>query len=370
MSDNSKKNMQKALNASFLTQVRDIENGARNTLSQAGQNYLAALVDPANAPESGIPASSGGYPGRTGVLKGRTEVTMQIGTLGFGYISTSPYSSPGSTQDFLTGPLADRTGLQWTTNAYGANTVGLMNAIVPGGVQGSPLFPTSPYQVSSLGTNASSKLSYRVVGHAITIFPTSSFSQQNGQIYMLEAPNHNPINLGATLAPSQVSALIQCRIIRATQTGAQSEKIVLNWHPRSGSTLDGGEGSFNDLDFVGTNGQNYTGVLPVNGLIIMVTGLPGTSFECIVDTMFEVRGSAVVDVRPRTVDSRAMDLIFNALAMKVESGYVGIPRQVESGYLAAIWGAIRKGGEFVKENEKSLMKLASGAARQLAGFTL
>jgi hypothetical protein len=365
----NKNNHTKAIDKSLEADLRSVERGSRKELSSVAQKYVRALVDPISASNVGVPTSIGGYPGRTNVSKSVLKFQVKIGTGGVGFAYTSICPPPGSSQNYVTGPFSDSVGVQYTDGTFAGNSIQQQGAAKDSGIAGSSLWPSSYF---TTGGAQGSKMNYRVVGHTLKVFPTSSFSSQNGVIHLLEAVGHESMNGGSYLTEPTLTSLEQTRTIRATQTGSQAEQLVVNWHPRTGANFDVGEGSFSDFSFVGAgNGTILTYgslAMPANGLILFVTGASQTTFEVEVCTMWELRGTAVRGLKPRLVDQRGLDLVFNALASKTVSGYVGKPEHVERGYLAAIWHGARKAWGWASQHEKELMGVAKGAAQALAGI--
>lgn len=331
--------------------------------------YLKCVVDPHEARPQGVPTSVGGYPGRTACQKAIRKGTFSVGNAGLGFISSTPCPPP-TTSSGATGPYGNADGIMWSENTFAGVALPMQSQVRPAGVSGASLWEASPYTTS---TTNNEDMSYRVVGHTIKVFPRSSFSNQNGVIHMLEVPNHSVLNLTSfPISAATVAGFEQTRTLRATQTGSQRDQIVLNWHPRSGPGLGLSGFSFNDLQFKGIGeagaGTFNTVGIPINGLLIVVEGDPGTQFEFEVCTIFEMRGTRVFGAIPRLVDDRGMNLIFNAFSAKVESGYVGEPTHVEQGYLAGIWSKAKQLAGWAWKNKESILSTAASVGKTIAGI--
>lgn len=198
--------------------------------------------------------------------------------------------------------------------------------------------------------------------------PQSAVLSQNGRIVLYEPGNHYRINATGATNLDDMESFKRSRTVYGPKTGSRTEKVVLNWHPRASQSVDVDR---DDLKFHGLD-RSITpaaGTMPpVGDLIVGFYGDKETSYECIICGMWEVRGTSINDTKPRLVDSRGMDLVFNTFRHKTVSGYVGNPNHVFSSYLGKAWEVAKKLGRFVSRNEKDLMNGAVRASKLIAGF--
>jgi len=365
INNNNKKRASKAsrsIERSLDSDVKDIRRGSRSELSGVCQDYLRALVDTRNAKKVGVPTILGGMPGRTGVERFTEQTDIYVGAQGFGFISCQPNDNstthPG--------------GLYNDGVAFTATTLPSYN--LPGLPQAGTGLATgltqfgwaqSPYTV---GDYDPVELSYRVVGCTMKIFPEASTLDQNGKIFLVEAPNHASMNQVAT-SKTTLMSYPKARVLRGAQVTNLSEEIVLNWHPRSGPKYGASLVSMNDFEFMSAHGIVPTSTTgPLHGLLIGVVGTAGTAYHVETTVMYEVKGTRVINIKPRLVDSRGMDLIINILAAKMVAGYVGVPDHVYEGYLYKAWESAKKIGGFISKHEKQIMQGGGAALKALAGL--
>jgi len=361
-----KKKVSKALDANLDRDIASIRDGARRDLSVPAQRYLRCLVDPRAATPTGVPTAIGGYPGRTAAIKLTQRLTFNCGTSGVGFVSLQP-GTTGLNQGYVTGPFSDTNVITWSTGSWASNTVQQAGTLVPTGITQAG-WARSPYQMATV--QEMFDFGYRIVGAAIEVFPESSFSDQNGELTLIELPGHESLNDKATgfnLA-SGLGAFELSRTVRAVQTGSQREKVVINWHPRSRHDVDSERNDF-DFAFVTPGTTPQTGWANMDGIVVAAKGAAGTQFHATVTAIYELKGRKVPGVKPRAVDSRGMDLVFNAIMHKTMDGYVGVPDHVYHGYLASIWHAGKKLWGFARENERRLMDTAKSVA-SIAGIAL
>lgn len=363
----SEKRTREILDKNLERDFNEIRDGSRKVVSKVCQNYLKAIVDTRNAPKVGVPTLAGGMPGKTAIVRFTNQIEVTVGTGGIGFISVAPVSHRVSTHS-NGGPFSDSNIMTSTGPTYSGTTIPSAGASLPVGVFVGG-WVQSPYKLGGVQTD----LQYRLVGLTMSIFPDSSFMDQNGRIAILEAPGHQPLNFVVSQPLSTLESYPGVRVVRGTQTGAQSEKINLNWHPMSGAstaaTSAGGE-NFNDFDFVDHRLVPAAGsITPVmDGLMIACFGKAGTQFHVELTGMYEMRGKSIPGVKPRLVDSRGMDLISNVIASKLISGYVGKPEHVYESYLAKAWGAAKSSASWVSTHNKELMEGAGRALDMIGGF--
>lgn len=358
---------ERVMERDFSRDVAEIRDGSRKELSRTCQNYLKAIVDTRNAPKVGVPTLAGGMPGRTAVERYTQQLEVSIGTNGVGWIHVGVSSHAGNDHDNA-GPYSNANVFTYTGSTYTGTTYPLDGSSTLAGVTNLG-WSQSPH---SIQPNNRGELQYRPVGATITVFPESSFLDQNGRIALLEAPGHVAINGLVSIPITTVESYPEARVIRGTQSGAQSEKVVLNWHPTSGSLgpipADNHGSNFNDYDFVDHRNESPTSaqVPEFKDMFIAFFGAPSTQFHVEVTGMYEMRGLNIPDLRPRVVDSRGMDLVANVLAAKMISGYVGKPEHVYESYLAKAWTTAKKTAGWLSKHEQELIN-GAGKALEIAG---
>jgi hypothetical protein len=199
---------------------------------------------------------------------------------------------------------------------------------------------------------------------SLEIFPDSNLLAQDGRIVMLEFPAHHGQS-GNSFA--DLSSYPAARIIRGIETSDSRVKTTLNLHPRSGFT--GSTGSSNNLgrDTGAFQFRKYNSASTATfvncAAVICIAGAAGNKIACELNAIYECRGRAVKDAKPRLVDSRGMDLALNAFRMKRLSGWVAIPHHAKQGYLGHVFHAIVK--EVKSEGKKILPKVATSSIQAL-----
>ena len=363
-------NAKKALDKDLDRDIRSIRDGNRRELSTVAQRYLRALVDPATAPRSGVPTLIGGNPGRTSIENTKMEGKMVVGTNGWGYLSIpNPEVKLNNSALANFGPFISDVAMDVTTAAY--TGVGPIQTALgrPAGLAAHAW--SSPFS-SSIGYK-DGKLMYRCVGMSVEIFPESSFVDQNGSLVLYEVEQHSDLTYTAAVTVENIQGYENSRVIRATQTGSQKEKIMLNWHPRaliqdgSATSTTQLESTQNDFFFIQpVAGWNATLQVPTSGLFVGAEAKPGTEFHYVVSAMWEVRGNLVRGKKHRLTDSRGMDLVCNMINRKVQSGYVGQPNHAYESYLHVAASAGRKLAG--RAGKWALSTAADYALKAIAGF--
>lgn len=349
----------------------EIRRGSRAEMTTPVKEYLKAIVDTKNSKKVGIPTSIGGYPGRTAVERYKQELEVVTGTHGYGYlsaVSSSLVSTTIAPNPAISGPFSDAAVFSYTDSAYTANGIPHYDGLAPVGVK------QHGWSAAKWTRTDAEKgsIQWRTVGMTLEVFPESSFSNQNGRIVLLEMPSHAVANLPnfGNVQFSDLESYPTSRVIRAVQTGAQSEKIVLNYHPRAldnSASID----SFNDFDFHSAAGETTVGITnqaPLKELIVIFIADPGTRFHVTATCLYEIRGKGVSNVKPRLVDSRGMDLVMNTFSHKIVDGYVGKPEHVYESYLASAWRIAKKGAGFINRHQKEILEGAGRAMRTIGGF--
>jgi len=378
--------VKQALDDDVKADVKAIKEGSRKELSPVAARYLRNLANPAGSALGGIPTLVGGFSARSDVRRFRAKGTFSPGTLGFGFISISPMPcfTGGSVNLGPTHPLCKDAAIgcksdsSWTGGALPNPTVAMPTGVTKVTLADSDLSWT---QVGVTNGYANVyplvELGYRCVGASIEVFAESSFSDSNGEITLLETPGHicpqgTSTPAGGGLSYDEIATNAHARTIRATQTSSQSEKIVLNYHPRGGRVYQGTDcNEFNYYYPVKENGiQPGTTTFQPWTMIVAVSGVPATmNFHFTVTAIYEIVGSELAG-KVRPVDSRGMDLVANVLMSKNLSGYVGKPEHVEDSYLHQAWKHAQKAaGGWVSSKAKDLLKSsASLGLEALGGF--
>lgn len=354
----------KAFEKDLERDARDIRDGSRKEISKVGRDYLRAIVDTRNAKKVGVPTLMGGAPGSTAVEVYTNQIEVFTGTQGFGYIALN-INHPEQVQ-YAGGPFRDGKVIQYTTNAFANTDLHTFGQPLRDGEQQIG-WTQSDWFVTGLPNGPARYMQYRPVACTMTVFPDSSFSRQNGRIALLEPPNHTIMNNITPLSGTAVESAPRAHVIRATQTGAQSEKIVLNWHPKNRIL---GTINYNDWDFGSLPGPGtpLAVQIPMQDGIICFFADAGTQFHVEVTVMYELKGLSVPNVKPRLTNSRDMDLIFNTFDHKKVSGYVGKPEHVYESYLSKAWSIAKKSQDFISKHETELLNGAGIAMKALGGF--
>jgi len=242
----------------------------------------------------------------------------------------------------------------------------------------------APFSVP--GTGNTGDVLWRQVGSTLEVFPNSSLggtaTAQSGDIALLETPGHVDPGVSQTMDVASFQTMNTTRIVRGIDIGGTKEKIVVNHHPletalasntgSSGTSFMQSDFAFND-SAGGTSQRVPSSVnLPNRGpLVIQTSGAPGSSYHFTLTTMFEVKGRIVQDLEARVVDGRAMDLIQNALATKILSGFVGSPPMVEKSYLTQIAAVASAAGDVLwKKGREWIGNAAHAALADFGGFLI
>jgi hypothetical protein len=384
----------KAIERDVGEQARDIAEGSRNVLSAVGQAYLKALVDTPAAGDSGIPSNSGGYPQKTSIIKLRCEGDFYNGINGMGFVSANPgltswqssvANSPSVSQ--AGGPFSNVTVAVHTP--LNSTLTGIPHPF-SGGIGLADVRPTTwanaPWAVPGVGHTGD--VLWRQVGSTLEVFPNSSLggtaTAQSGDIALLETPGHVDPGIAQPMDVAGFQTMNTTRIVRGIDIGGTKEKIVVNHHPletalaansgSSGASFVQSDFAFNDsaggsaqrIPQFGGGGVNVCNRGP---LVVQTSGTPGSSYHFTLTTMFEVKGRIVQDLEARVVDGRAMDLIQNALATKILSGYVGSPPMVEKSYFTQIAAVASAAGDVLwKKGKEWLGNAAHAALAEFGGF--
>jgi len=312
-------------------EFRLIRDGSRRVLSKTCQKYLASLVSPSTGPLVGVPSLLGGVIGDTKVIQTKAVGKFTIGSGGWGFVKLS---NPGleavgsllySIGPFHTIPCGAYSDGGWAGTALLGTALGAAVGITN--------FPwTSDYS----STQLSGAFLYRLVSMSIEVFPESSYVSQNGALTLYESSAHADMTRTASRSLQDIEGYNTSRTIRATQFGDLSEKIVINWHPRTETSATGPTSgipdSRNDFNFVNPQAAGFTTTqMPSDGLMVFAEGAPNTifHFKCVAN--WELKGSAVHGKKARLADSRGMDLVMNTIRL---DGYTGKPGVVVESYMA------------------------------------
>jgi hypothetical protein len=345
-----------------------IRDGNRNVLSPVAERYLRALVDPFNAKDTGVPTLAGGDPGKTRITTTRAQGKFVSGVSGFGYVTIAnpEIAHPTAATDGTIGP--------YNGTQCGNATSAPFNSTSFPSTGASPIVGLEIVNWTGdteLDGSQNGKRMYRLVGMAISVFPESSFSTQNGSLSFMETPEHVDLTHGSpTPLFTEVEAYETTRTLRATQTGSQEEKLVVNWHPRSARRATRrhvqpqDHSTQNDFSFVDPGRSGWAGAVPLTGLTVLAEADPGTQFHYKVVAMWELKGTAVRGATARFVDSRGMDLVINVINAKRLDGYVGNPAHVYESYLHQAGRIAVKLGVGMK----AIAPYAARAVAMLGGF--
>lgn len=376
--------VKKALDDDIKADIKAIKEGSRKELSPVAARYLRNIANPAGSALGGIPTLIGGYSSRSDVRRFRAKGTFQPGTLGFGFLAISPMPSTlqagagmGPTFPICSdGFIGTKSTSAWTGGAM-PNP----GATMPAGCA-NVSWTDSDLTISGTGTHSTNapggpNLGFRLVGCSIEVFPEASFADSNGEITLWEVPGHicpqgASVAAGNGFSYDDIAGNAQARTIRATQTGSQKDKIILNFHPRS-AVLRADDGT-NDFAYHFPNGN--LGNYPTSGqvqpwtMVIAVSSTAGSmNFHYTITGIYEIVGRRI-NGKVRPVDSRGMDLVYNVLASKNLSGYVGQPEHVEESYIHQAWKHATKSlGSFVSSKSRELLEsAASHGLEALGGF--
>jgi len=363
-SQNKQNKAKKAIDRAIDDDVRSITDGSRKKLSSIAQRYLRAIVEPGTAAKTGVPTLLGGNPGRTAIETTKAEGKFTIGNDGWGYVKV-PNPKRHSSTTF--GPFAGSKCLEYTT---GSSFLGTDFPTTAGVAPAGTAHSTWNTVLGNPSAYLTGDLLYRLVGMSVEVFPESSFSSQNGNLTLVEFSGHADASRQQPLAFTDVVGYENSRVLRATQTGPQSEKIVANWHPQNTKVESHGgsthESTVGDFDFKTPTAGWSALVMPCDGLCIIAEGATDTDFHYVVHAMWELKGNAVRGKKPRAVDSRGMDLVFNALNRKILDGFVAKPQHAYESYLHTAAAEAQKLG--TRAAGKLAESAASASLKAIAGF--
>lgn len=372
--------LSKAYRGLFQADLGSIRDGARSSLSTVAHDYLNQLVDCSSGKAVGAPTLIGGAPGRTQVTRQKGEFDVQIGVTGNGFFAVN-LAQTGVAGIAATGPFNDTPNFMYTNSNYNDILIPETGTLLPTGVvaQGFVGSPWSLREVASTIHEQRSYLNWRPVAAMIKVTNIAAVLSQNGLLVAWSPPNNQPVNKngGVSLDITKVESFKTARVVRAQNDGDLKDHLVLNWHPHAYANA-GFPGTKNDFNFIassltpGSTGPWLNNMVDVKDGLLVFRGTPGQTFHVSVSVVYELKGTAARSVKPRLVDSRGMDLVFNTIAAKSLSGYVGDPRHVADGYLAKAWELSKKllpkALGYVKEHEDQIMKGTGRFLKGLAGL--
>lgn len=304
---------------------------SKEAMTKHAEKYLSMVADPrGNEPVRSI-TTRGGYPGRTGLYVQKTEITVFVGSNGYGYCHVDPQfmgptGGPGSLGGFYS--TATASALPSATFASYAPA-----GVSPG--QGGIFWGSSAPFTKGNPTEA---LTGRCIAAAMYILPDSSVTTQSGHINLFENPGH--MQYGHTISGDTIAAHKATRKIRATQLGDTSVLNVLNWHPQASAV--GGDGSavtqalMND-DALFRSYPSIVGNLTLTTTPLFATfyGSPGNSYNVEIWAVYEARGSLVSNLEASWSNPMAEAIIWNAFAHKTISGWNSTAKEAVASYQAA-----------------------------------
>ena len=158
------------------------------------------------------------------------EGKFVAGTNGWGYVSVpNPSESVKSGAFGSFRPFQGSRGAEFSNSTFARSQLPIVGTAISGAEIGHTQWNTT------LGAAASyhhDQMQYRLVGMSLEVFPESSFMNQNGSLSLCEFSGHVDANYSVAVPFTSILGYENTRIIRATQTGSQNEKIIVNWHPR------------------------------------------------------------------------------------------------------------------------------------------
>jgi len=319
---NSQKLTKSHIDKSLIDDYKEILEHPYNSLTSVGKRYLDCVIDPKRSQPSRIPTIIGGDPGQTSVIKTKVEGQVSIGTLGFGYILLG---SPA-----YNGFYSDRAVMCHTDGTYASASVstGVATGLVFD-------FPPTPYPAAG----AVNQYDYRLVAQSLEVFPTSSVTNQNGYIGMLEPASRT--NLGGQ-SDISLAAWQRSRLLRGTQLGDPEIKIVLNIHPIQQVLPGNPTSELSPFSF--SNQTSTANVLDANGQvgIIWFQGTVGTTYRFEMYAVYEFRGKGAPNPKVSLTNERDMNLALNTFRYKTLSGWVGKPMDAHRGYREVLMEVLRK----------------------------
>ncbi len=355
--------------------LRSVMSGARDMLSLPAERLLQAMVSPRDAEACPRIDTLGGYAQAVLPDKAKAVCQVAVGTNGVGFCAIGFNNGPSSNLSVCRVSDATYTGTQATQiPGISGATPGVSN-IQWGSV---PYLP--PGGINSAG------MQFRTVAGAAYVSPEGSANSQNGNLYLLELPGHCFAIDGANMSFTQAMTHERTRHIKGVQLGDPTVENVLNWHPVVASQLVNSSGAGPVNSFINENAwapvPTSTGGTPdtINpSLLVVVTGLPGAIYNIEIHAIFELRGYQIAGAKPPYYDSRGQDLIFNALAHKMVSGWVGRPQEAEASYKHQVVRTAQRADDVPdgvaelpeghREN-KSVWNDLFHMAKEVAGFVL
>jgi hypothetical protein len=314
-----------------------IVHGTRDQLSKPARLYLQSLVDPRSAPPAKIPLpSGGGAPGQSRSIKLKAEGSFATGASGYGLLSIAAGLEGGNN---IAGPYSDRVIGVATTSAYAGTDTSYLPTLFGTGMV--PVnWSDAPYTAVS-GNNDPTGLQWRLVSCAIYLQPRSAALSQAGTLYLHESSQHLPC--GATLG--QLKGMKRTRSVRAIRTGKEKgTEIVLNYHPRGRAYIKAGQQLLSDTAYAEIGAANSSAIS--NGGLHVIyddaSATHGLQIHYEIVACYELTGNRVQGKTPSLIDTRGVDLIFNAIGTKTMSGWLGSPHHAHAGYLARMWKVGKK----------------------------
>lgn len=304
------------------------------------------LCDPGHSKPVGVPTLLGGVPGRTGTY--RTQITTGFAagaSSGFGYLIVNPgtqITSAGSSHYRGLGDT-NRIGVA-TSSSYPASTFETGTGLTTGE---SAIQLVTPYSAAS----SPWELTSRVAACKVTVTPDSNLMAQAGKIVLYKTAGHADLDSGTsfgTIAQDPRSSVF-------TAIDADpARSLQVCWTPQSL-----GENNSNDDidDFRFQKTETHATTVPRGCIVVACQGAPaGTSFNVVIDIVYEIRGSSVRNAKARAVDSRGMDLVFTSFAMREKVGYFGTTRHNTASMWSHVWEAGRRlAGKALSSLEQSVV---------------
>lgn len=349
-----KNRFRKDLDNAARSDMDNITRVARDQLSHVATEYLHAVVSPRTAKPCGIPTLIGGEPGLTGKVKLKSGGSMAVGLNGTGFLVIGHPGYDGFYSDRM---LGIKTEVGWAGTA------------VPAIVAANAVSIVEPGSFTAVSNVLGDIVTTRLVGLEVTIIPIGSALSQNGEILLLEPPNHDSLSL-ATFA--ELRSFNNVRRLSGIKFGDYKEQITLNIHPRS-HTERVDVPDYGPFDFINQTAGNLSSL--TNGMsgIIAVSADAGTEFSYSIVSIYECRGKRVRSVSPTLTDERGMDLVCNVFRYKKLSGYVEDPFHVMAAYFAKSIH-VRTKTEHGRTNVKKFKDLweagkwAWSTVREIGGF--
>jgi hypothetical protein len=302
-------------------------------LSKCAAEYACALEDPFNCNGLACIPDFPAIPSRKMVVF--IKSVMTIGTLGLGYSVASPYNG-----------VANNLGVLTSTTAAYAST--FIDPTLPGTLTQSS---NSDYLGTAIGGGLG-MMQYRMVGGGIRIKYTGTELNRSGMVFHLEEPNH-----GSLTSPTAIVANIEA------YDCCLKTPVQRNWH-----TVVTHPVHRNEIDYA-FQVPGTTPAVPGNANMIglIVTSLPGNTFDVEYYALFELTGSSVRGKTPSDVDRTGMDAVLSTTQGNLKSGYVGEPKH--DGIIERVWQTLVKGvsgiASLAWENRGTIMNSALKAMQLL-----